>query len=238
RFNQQGNAAATYLFEKAVALEPEFARAHAGLSFTHFQNAFLHYSADAKAEMILARSHAEQGLERDSLDPFVNFNMGRSYWLEGELDQSLSWLERATELSPSYAQGLYSRAWADTISGRAARGHESINKAVSLSPMDPLLYAMLGTRAFAFAINGQYPDAAKWADKAAHSPGAHVLIQMIAVLAHRLNGDSAKSEKWAASVHRKNSQLGLADFFQAFPFEDPATRKKFSEALKNSGFKD
>ena len=236
RFNAQGNAAATHLFERAVSLEPEFARAHAGLSFTHFQNAFLQYSADTKAEMTLARRHAEHGLERDDLDPFVSFNMGRSFWLEGDLEQSLSWLERATELSPSYAQGLYSRAWADTLSGRAAQGHESINSAMSLSPLDPLLYAMLGTRAMAFCISGQYGEAAKWADKAAHSPGAHILIEMIAVLAHKLNGDKTKSEKWAVSVRRKNSQLGLADFFRAFPFEDAATRRQFSEALKKCGF--
>jgi len=107
-----------------------------------------------------------------------------------------------------------------------------------LSPMDPLLYAMLGTRAFAFSISGRYADAAKWADKAAHSPGAHILIEMIAVLAHKLNGDDTRSEKWAASVRRKNAQLGLADFFHAFPFADPATRKKFTRALKSSGFKD
>lgn len=61
RFNAQGNAAATHLFERAISLEPEFARAHAGLSFTHFQNAFLRYSTDTRAEMTLARHHAEQG---------------------------------------------------------------------------------------------------------------------------------------------------------------------------------
>tara|TARA_R110001592_G_scaffold38609_1_gene127237 strand:+ start:77366 stop:78940 length:1575 start_codon:yes stop_codon:yes gene_type:complete len=236
RFNAQGNAAANHLFERAVALEPEFARAYAGLSFTHFQNAFLQYSADTKAEMILARRHAEYGMERDALDPFVNFNMGRYFWLEGDLDQSLSWLERATELSPSYAQGLYSRAWADTLAGRAAQGQENVDKAISLSPMDPLLYAMLGTRAFALAISGQYDEAARWSDKAAHSPGAHILIEMIAALAHKLNGDSAKAEKWAACVRRKNAGMGSADFFRAFPFEDPATRKQFTEALNKCGF--
>ncbi len=236
RFNAQGNAAATHLFEMAIALEPEFARAHSGLSFTHFQNAFLQYSPDTKTEMALARRHAESGLERDGLDPFVNFNMGRSFWLEGDLDQSLIWLERATELSPSYAQGLYSRGLADTLAGRASEGQESIDKAISLSPLDPLLYAMLGTRAFAYSINGQYDTAAKWADKAAHSPGAHILIEMIAALAHKLNGEEAKSAKWAASVRSKNAQLGLADFFRAFPFEDAATRRQFSDALKKCGF--
>lgn len=236
RFNAAGNAAATHLFEQAVSLEPGFARAYAGLSFTHFQNAFLQYSADSKPDIALARHYAEQGLERDGLDPFVNFNMGRSFWLESDLDRSLGWLERATELSPSYSQGLYSRAWADTLSGRAVEGQANIDKAISLSPMDPLLYAMLATRAFSHSIRGEDAEAASWADRAARSPGAHILIEMIAAMAHQLNGDNAKAEKWTASVLRKNPGLTLADFFRAFPFEDSVTRNRLSQALKKCGF--
>ena len=176
------------------------------------------------------------GLERDALDPFVNFNMGRYFWLEGDLEQSLSWLERATQLSPSYAQGLYSRAWADTLAGRSVAGQENVDKAILLSPMDPLLYAMLGTRAFALAIRGEYAEAARWADKAARSPGAHILIEMIATLAHKLNGDDVKASKWAAGVREKNADLDAVDFFRAFPFEDPTTRKCFAAALQACGF--
>jgi TolB-like protein len=236
RFTAPGNAAATHLFQKAVSLEPEFARAYAGLSFTHFQNAFLQHSPDIKTEMVLARRHAESGLERDSLDPFVNFNMGRSFWLEGDLEQSLSWLERATELSPNYAQGIYSRAWADTLSGRAAQGQANVDKAIALSPMDPLRYAMLGTRAFSHTIRGEDDEAARWADRAANSPGAHVLIEMIAAMAHQLNGDKVKAEKWATSVRHKHAGLGPTDFFRAFPFQDPATRQRLADALKQCNF--
>src|SRR5215813_11981719 len=39
RFNKSDNDAATALFNRAVALEPTFARAYAGLSFTRFQDA-------------------------------------------------------------------------------------------------------------------------------------------------------------------------------------------------------
>ena len=45
RFNRVDNAAAAALFQRAVALDPYFARAHAGLSFIHFQTAFMGYTA-------------------------------------------------------------------------------------------------------------------------------------------------------------------------------------------------
>jgi hypothetical protein len=40
RFNKSDNERARQFFEMALRLHPTFARAYAGLSFTHFQNAF------------------------------------------------------------------------------------------------------------------------------------------------------------------------------------------------------
>ena len=110
RFNRGDNAMATELFERAVTQDPNFARAHAGLSFVHFQTAFMGYADDLAGERALSRSSAQRGLDLDPLDPFVNFTMGRTFWLEGDLESGLAWLERATSLSPNYAQGIYARA--------------------------------------------------------------------------------------------------------------------------------
>ncbi len=57
RFNQHDNALAAQLFARAVSVDPGFARGHAGLSFTHFQNAFLGFSADVEGEV--QRAHAQ-----------------------------------------------------------------------------------------------------------------------------------------------------------------------------------
>ena len=84
RFSQRDNAHATALFERAVSLDPQFARAHAGLSFTRFQDCFMRYEGTPEAMASAARHHAERGLELDPLDPFINFNMGRSFWLTDE----------------------------------------------------------------------------------------------------------------------------------------------------------
>ncbi len=66
-------------------MEPGFARAYAGLSFTHFQSAFLRYADDVSDAAKLAQRYAEQCLEHDPVDPFGNFTMGRAFWLRGDL---------------------------------------------------------------------------------------------------------------------------------------------------------
>jgi TolB-like protein/Tfp pilus assembly protein PilF len=236
RFNRGDNQEAARLFAQAVARDPGFARAHAGLSFVHFQTAFLRHTDDLQGEIELARRCAERGLELDALDPFVNFTMGRTFWLEGNLDSGLGWLERATSISPNYAQGIYARAWTETLAGRSREGREHVDLAMRLSPLDPLYYGMLGTRAFAHMAQGEDTDAAAWAERAAHSPGAHVLIAMIAGVAHSLAGDAARAGSWAANVRSRSPALTGQDFFRSFPMKPDAMRARVSGALAGLGF--
>jgi TolB-like protein len=237
RFNRADNGVAMGLFERAVRLDPMFARAHAGLSFVHFQAAFMHYTDDVAGAVGHARRFASRGLELDGLDPFVNFTMGRTYWLEGDLEGSLGWLERATHVSPHYAQGIYARAWTETLAGRALEGREHVDLAIRLSPLDPLHYAMIATRAFTHMVLNDDAEAARWAERGARSPGAHVLIAMIASAAHTLNGDQERAAHWADNVRGRNPTLTREDFFRAFPMKAEPMRQRVHRALAQVGFR-
>jgi DNA-binding winged helix-turn-helix (wHTH) protein/tetratricopeptide (TPR) repeat protein len=236
RFNRVDNAAAGTFFRRAVALDPQFARAHAGLSFIHFQTAFMRYSDDIPAQVAQARRCAERGVELDPLDPFVNFTMGRTYWLEGDLDASLGWLERSTTISPHYAQGIYARAWTEALATRTQEARLHVDLAMRLSPLDPLHYAMQGTRAFTHMSVGEHVEAAEWADRAARSPGSHVLIAMIAAVANVLKHDPVRAAFWAQNVRERNSTLTSEDFGRAFPMKSDAMRVQVQQALAQLGF--
>ena len=236
RFNRADNAAARALFERATTLDPSFARAHAGLSFVHFQTAFLRHTDDVTGEISRARRAAQRAVDLDALDPFVNFAMGRSFWLEGDLTSSLGWLERSTELSPNYAQGLYARAWTEAMAGRGPDARRHVDLAMRLSPLDPLYYAMLGTRGFTHMTLGEDAEAAHWVERAARAPGAHVLIAMIAVAAHAMAGDEVRAAWWAARVRERNPALTSDDFFRDFPIQLPAMRSRVAAALGRFGF--
>lgn len=236
RFNQEDNAAARALFDRALTLDPRFARAHAGRSFLHFQTAFMGHTDDVQGEAHAARACAERGLELDALDPFVNFTYGRSFWLEGDLDTSLQWLERATDLSPHYAQGIYARAWTEAMAARPLESRTHADLAMRLSPLDPLHYAMLGTRAFTHLAAGEDEEGAEWADRAARAPGAHVLIPLIAAAAQGLAGHAAEAARWVGQVRARREGLTRADFFRAFPLRDTALRGRLDDSLASLGF--
>lgn len=232
RFSPEGNAKAQALFEQAIAREPNFARAHAALSFTHFENAFLSFADDAGAAADQARRFAEQGLDHDPLDPFCNLVMGRAFWLGRNLEASMPWLDRAIRLNPNYAQANYSRGWATALMGQGDAARADVDVAMQLSPVDPLAYGMLGVRAFTHLIRGEYDEAVAWADKAARAPGAHALIEMIAAVNHELAGDSEGARTWAASARRRHPGLDEAQFMAAFPFRDATVRDLMATTVR------
>jgi hypothetical protein len=59
---------------------------------------------------------------------------------------------------------------------------------------------------------------------------------MIAVVAHGLNANDERARAWAQSAHARAQHLNSDDFLRAFPFRDPVTRARISEALERFGF--
>jgi TolB-like protein/Flp pilus assembly protein TadD len=236
RFTRSENAKATAHFELAIKQDPEFSRAHAGLSFTHFQTAFLNYDGHQSDALLQSRRSAERSMELDPVDPFANYTMGRSALLQGELENSVAWLDRAITLNPNYSQGYYSHAFASLLSGRTDSSLGNVDTALSLSPLDPLVYAMLAARALSLVIDEDYDSAVKAAEQAARAPGAHFLIDMIAVIAFSLNRDEERARYWADHVRKRRPDACQALFFASFPFSSGAIKRRIAGALALYGF--
>ncbi len=235
RFNRHDNEIAARMFDRAITADRNFARAHAGLSFTHFQNAFVGYAADFAQQRLLARQHAEKSLALDPLDPFANLTMGRSEWLAGNLGACVPWFDRSIDLSPNYAFAIYNRALLDAVMGEGEQSQRTVMKAISLSPIDPLNYAMLATRALSHIVRGDYESAVAWADRATRAPNAHVHIFVIAALAHELAGHRDLAAQCIALVRRSDRDYRQADFFRAFQFSDAETLATAQAALGRLG---
>lgn len=236
RFTPTDTMVAQSYFERAVAADRGFARAHAGLSFTSFLDAFLRLSADPAAAARAARRHAERSLELDALDPFANFTMGRSYWLTNEPEAAAGWLARATALNPNYAQGFYASAFTAMLLGDVASTIRGVDTSLHLSPLDPLLYGVHGVRAQILIQQEDHQAAADWADRAAMAPGAHYLIAMIALVANGLAGRRDQAARWRHEAVQLKPDATAADYFAAFPTRDATSRAKIAAELQRHGF--
>jgi tetratricopeptide (TPR) repeat protein len=223
RFNKADNDLAREFFEVAVRLDPTFARAYAGLSFTHFQNAFQGWEKRAP-EIERAFETAGQSLMVDDRDPAAHWAMGRALWLRGHQDQAVIELEQTIDLSPNFALGHYTLAFVHSQGGdpRAAVGFSDQSR--RLSPFDPLLFGMLGARAMALVRLRQFDEAADWGVKAAARPNAHVHILAIAAYSLALAGRLDQARLHMAEIRRRLPTYRVDDFLAAMQFapEDAA----------------
>ncbi|MGI9409574.1 MAG: hypothetical protein ACR2OV_05845 [Hyphomicrobiaceae bacterium] len=170
-------------------------------------------------------------MELDPLDPFTNLTMGRAQWLAGDLESSLPWMERSISLSPNFAFAIYNSALVGTMLGDGDSTQSRIDRAISLSPIDPLNYAMLATRALTLVVRGDFAAAAKWADRAIRSPGAHVHIYTIAAVANEIIGESSAAKTHIGTIQRLQPGYDSSEFFRAFPFRDGSARAEVEQAL-------
>jgi tetratricopeptide (TPR) repeat protein len=218
QYRKADNETARHFFATALRLDPTFSRACAGLSFTHFQDVFQNWG-DRKSGIEQAYQAAARGMMTDERDPAVHWSLGRALWLREERDESVSELTRSIELSPNFALGHYNLAFVHSIVGDARAAIDCSDYSRHLSPYDPMLFGMLGTRAMALVRLGQFDEAAGWAAKAAARPNAFPHIHAIAAICLALAGSLEQARTQVASVQKTSPKYRLADFFTAFPFE-------------------
>ena len=230
RFNRADNERAQQFFQTAVRLDPTFARAYGGLSFTHFQNAFQGWGA-RDVEIDRAYDAAGQSLMADDRDPGAHWAMGRALWLHGRHDQSIIELEHAVDLSPNFALGHYTLAFVHSQSGDPHAAVRSADHSRHLSPFDPLLFGMLASRAMALVRLKQFDEAADWGVKAAARPNAHAHITAIAAYSLALAGRLDEARSYMAAIHKRIPAYGAGDFLTAMQIA-PEGAVLFREAAK------
>jgi DNA-binding SARP family transcriptional activator/TolB-like protein len=217
RFDRAENERAQHFFKMAVELDPTFAQAYAGLSFTHFQNAFQGW-ANRDREIGRAFETAGLGLMVDDRDPAAHWAMGRALWLRGQQDHSVAELETSVDLSPNFALGHYALAFVHSQAGDPEAAIRAADLSRELSPLDPMLFGMLGSRAMALIRLGRMEEAAEWALRAAARPNAHAHILAITAHCLALAGRSREAEGMVAAIRMARPHYGIEDFLAAFRF--------------------
>lgn len=233
RFTRADNDAARHFFSRAVQLDPTFARAYAGLSFTHWQSAFQGWGGRAD-ETAAALESAGRGIMVDERDPAVHWAQGRALWLLGQHDESVIELSQAVDLSPNFALGHYALAFVQSQTGDPQAAIAASDHSRRLSPYDPLLFGMLGSRAMALVRLGRYEEAAMAGVQAAGRPNAHPHIYAMAACTLALAGRLEEARRHAAIVCQAVPGYDVEDLLKAFHF-DAQGEARFREGAKRAG---
>jgi tetratricopeptide (TPR) repeat protein len=232
RFTSRDYEQAQRFFELSARLDPNSSRALAGLSFVHWQRAFLEISADRSGEVQRALDLAQRSIALNPRDPLGHWALGRAYLLRGEMSNSVAELSTATALNPSFAVGQYTLGFALMQAGDMARSVEMAAKAQRLSPYDPMSFAMISLRGFSLALTGQYDQAAKLMGIAIRQPNAHHHILAMAAVCDVLAGDEDAARRDLGRLRKAKPAYGVEDYLRAFQFQQPAHTKLITDAFR------
>ncbi len=223
---------------RALALDPGFARAHAGLSFTHYSRAFLDAVPTPVAEIEMALRYAQQSIDLDPRDAMGHWTLGRARFLAGEHDQAIQSVSRSLAVNPNFAQGHYALGFIRAHAGMPMQALPALATAERLSPYDPLLFAIEGSRALSLAIEGKYDEAAAWGIRATSEPNAHFHIQAVAAACLALANRHDEARGYAKRACNAHPGYSIRVFERSFPQKIAAHRELLTLALRSAGVSD
>jgi len=196
RANKTDRAEAIRLFREAVALDTEFASAHAYLAFAHILSVTLGSAEDRAKAVTLAREAAEQAVSLDPNEPVAHYALGRAHIFDGEIEMAIGEMKTAIAINPNYARGHYGLGWAyDYGAGQAEQGLPHYDTALRLSPRDPMRWLTLLMKGSALRFLGHHDEAIANCRQACQLPDSGFLPQIN--LAAALAEDGQKREAQA-----------------------------------------
>jgi TolB-like protein/class 3 adenylate cyclase/Flp pilus assembly protein TadD len=154
----EGHAEAKALYEKALATDPRYARAHAGLAELCYMEVLLGaWGQPREPYLEEALDHARQSVSLDESDAQPHVILGWVHMMRREFDRAVKHWTIAHELNPNDAEVAMSRATAHAFLGEPETGLRIAEAALRLNPYCPDWY--LSDKAVIHFIARQYEPA-------------------------------------------------------------------------------
>jgi TolB-like protein/Tfp pilus assembly protein PilF len=184
----EDDAHARTCFERALTLDPHYARAYAGLSLSHFNE----WSCQAwelwDENERLAFEYARRAAELDDRDALVQLVLGRVFAYRRQFDEAARHVDRAIELNPNDADVLAHGALCYAYLGACDLAVRLARKALRLNPAHPDWY--LACAAVPLFFLQRYDESVALI---ARVPRAFVDMPALLAAAHAFRGDTSRA---------------------------------------------
>jgi adenylate cyclase len=137
---REGLLNAQQLLDRALEIDPRYGAAASLAADTHMMNVFQGWAADPKSDLKEAMRLFQLALNIDENDPDALAIGGHLTAWTGDFDMAIEMVDRAVAVNPNSAHAWDQRGWTYRHSAQAEEAVHSFERAIRLSPLDPLLY--------------------------------------------------------------------------------------------------
>jgi adenylate cyclase len=231
-FTKAGNAEARLMFERATALDPDFATALACLAMTHMLDYVNRWSEAPDKSLDTAYELANRAVALDEKNPEAHNVLGIVLnWMK-DLDRAIAAFERALALDPNYAHAYASLGHVLYYAGEPERSLRFLEQAVRLDPHHPDHFLhFLGLTYFAL---GRFDEAiAVLERRLIRSPNTDVSRVLLASIYGHLGRHEEARQSWE-QVLKVNPAYSLEHRRRILPYRDPADFDRIVDGLRKA----
>ncbi|MCA1441813.1 tetratricopeptide repeat protein [Ensifer sp. IC4062] len=164
---RQGHATAISLIDRALEIDPTYAVVAALGAWVYTlripQGWFLDPEAETRRGIELGRIAIVHG--QDDSDALGHGGYAIAF-LGHELHEGLGAVERAMDINPNSSTAFGHAGWIRAYMGRMAESIHAFERAIRLSPRDPMLFRAQAGLAFSHLLQRQFEEAITWGWKA------------------------------------------------------------------------
>ncbi len=233
RYSRETIAESIEYFEKAIAIEPRYARAHANIGYSRSIEVLNGWSGDREAALREAESHIEEAVRLDPTLPQVHFAASLLYRIRRQLDEALAAIHKAIELKPNYAEGYGSMAMVLTYAGRADEGLEAAQTSMRLNPVNSFfIYWVLGQSYFHLE---RYDEAAVQFERAVEANPQFLRGHLLLAATYGQLGRIEDAEWEAQEALTLLPELSLRQRRAIVPYKKQADVERYIDGLRKAG---
>jgi TolB-like protein/DNA-binding winged helix-turn-helix (wHTH) protein len=229
RLTPEDNALAMHHFERAIALDSQFALAYAGLALARTREAVDGWTEQPEQALVEAARLANQAAEIDSSLPQVEFVRGQIALFFGDHAAAISAAMRATRINPNYADAYGLLAWVLHYGGRPKLAEKALQEALRRNPASNASYEQIAGE-IQFATH-QYDAAVSSFEAALERNPTHGRARLWLAATLVLQGNYDDAAWQIDELRTMNPNLHASNLLLTFPHKDPEVVDTFKNAL-------
>lgn len=235
--NRDSLLEAVRLFVRATELDPNYASPYGMASWSGALRNSFGWMVDRESEIADAVRLARRAVAVGKDDPTALWSGGLSLaYLGNEVEAGAAYVDRALVLNQNLAASWNASGWVRMYLGESASAIEHFDRAMRLSPLDPLTYFFSTGMAFAHAFAGRYDEAISWATKALHEQPNWATALRVAAIANALSDRMVEARAAMACLREVDPALRLGNVDRVAPrLRRAEDRVRFIESLRKAG---